>query len=304
MLNSVRPHHIFHTALALSLGVMVYTAVHQELFVDEAFYWLEGQYPDWSYAELPGWTQWIHALTSRLLPDHPFFMRLPGLLAFASLPYLAMGISRLLHGHQQSHAVGVLMLCLPMLTLAGTLAIPDIWLVWFGLLAVWLLAQFIHTQHRQWAFLLGLALAAGSNVHIRFWPVVLIAATVTLIIFRQHKPTVKGLLTISLPIMCLGFLPIIWFNLQHDFVMFSFQLTDRHPWNFQTSHFSFLLMQMLVTTPLVFVLCVALCQHTLSGQGMIRVLSWMALLHWLLYATTGFFTDNLRFNWHWPLRSK
>ena len=34
-------------------------AIQLPLFVDEAFYWQEGQHPGWAYSDLPGLTAWL-----------------------------------------------------------------------------------------------------------------------------------------------------------------------------------------------------------------------------------------------------
>ncbi|MCF6300373.1 MAG: hypothetical protein L3J52_04540, partial [Proteobacteria bacterium] len=87
----------FLTTFFLISALQIWLAWHSQLFGDEAFYWLEGQFPAWSYAELPGWTAWLAAFSETALPHHYFFLRLPHLLAALSIPFLGMAISKGLH---------------------------------------------------------------------------------------------------------------------------------------------------------------------------------------------------------------
>jgi len=284
--------------------LQLYSIFNHQLFGDEAFYWLESQHLAWSYTELPAWTQWMIALSEFFFPRHPFFIRLPSLLAALSLPWLSMLIAHTIKPESHpSWKTGLLTLALPLLALAGILAIPDIWVVFFALLAVlfWLLA--IQQMKNKWFFALGLTLALGINVHLRFWLIVFIAAVSFIWQFRHHQTLVKRLLLITLPVAALGFLPIVWFNVQHNFPMLAFQLSDRHPWQFQSSHFTFFVVQVLVTTPLVFTLSAATVFSKQRNNQIIASLVYLALFHWLTYAVVGFFSDNLRFNIHWTLFS-
>ena len=308
MLKPISAKNLFWVCYGLMCLLQLFAATQFPLFGDEAFYWLEGQHLAWSYAELPGWTQWSIALGQWLLPPSEFSVRLPSLMAAFSIPWLGMMVSHQLQIQKtnQSHSdwhTGLLLLSLPLLALAGVLAIPDIWITFFALLTTYVLIQADQTLQRRWFLLLGLVLALGVNVHVRFWLLVGLAGIIYLWHCRHRKPAIIGLLAISLPLMLLGFLPILWFNYQHDFPLLTFQLQERHPWAFQPSHATFVLIQMLVTTPLIFLLCAQLTVKHLSGQSFSTFIARLAMAHWLLYAVLGFFTDELRFNIHWVLSS-
>lgn len=282
-----------------------------ELFGDEAFYWLEGQHLDWSYAELPGFTAWISALSEQLFPHYPVFLRLLPWLAALSLPFIGFAIAQLLNSKANSQGTkpsdaAWLMLSLPLMGVVSTLALPDIWLLLFGLLMVYLLLRAMQYRSNFDFIWLGVIVALGINVHLRFW---LIAGLLVIIaVLRLRKtPCFHKLLTISLPIALLGLLPILWFNWQHDFPLFNFQLKQRHPWSFQAQHLLFVPLQWLLLSPLVFILWLHLAyslyqkRRTLSTAK--QLVFGLAVLHWLTYVVLGFFSDNLRLNIHWPLFS-
>ncbi len=274
-----------------------------ELFVDEAFYWLEGQDLAWSYAELPGWTAWVLAFSEWLFPHHPAFLRLLPWLAGLTLPWMALAITQLIHPQEKVSSQFGLIWALPLTAVVSVLALPDIWLLFFALLSTWLTLLALSKNQSRYFVALGLCLALGLNVHVRFWFFAFILACCCLGIYRHHT---QKLLTISLPLSLLGLLPVLIFNIEHQFPLLNFQFKDRHPWSFQINHLWFFLVQMLICTPLVFVLWL---------QGLAKLSGWQALkkpqkmillaalLHWLLYALLGFFSDTMRLNLHWPLLS-
>ncbi len=310
MLKNITAKTYFLFTYILVGSVQIYAAFNHQLFGDEAFYWLESQWLSWSYSEVPGWTPWTLAFIDWLLPQHQFSVRIPNLMAALSIPWLGIFISRALNNEpSNSWLVGLLLLALPILGVAGTLAVPDVWLIFFSLLAVWVLLQAIGNNHTYLFIMLGLVLALGINVHLRFWLVILVTSGVVFWQFRSHHVVLK-LLKLTLPMMLLGFIPVLIFNLQHDFPLLSFQLKDRHPWEFQPSHFSFFLTQVVISTPWVFYLClknlksgIMINAGSSTQQLLIKTLVWAATVHWLVYALLGFFSDTLRLNIHWTLVS-
>ena len=68
-------------------------AAHLPLFVDEAFYWQEGQHLAWAYSDLPGLTAWMTRLGVALGGDSTLALRAPFLLLAAGLPWLVARIT-------------------------------------------------------------------------------------------------------------------------------------------------------------------------------------------------------------------
>lgn len=272
------------------------------LFADEAFYWLEGQHLDWSYSELPGWTAWVMAFSEWLFPHHPFFLRLLPWLAALSIPWLALAINRLINPQSNDMAFG-LVWALPLTGLVSVLALPDVWLLFFAFLSAFLTVGAIKHKQTIWYISLGISLALGINVHVRFWFFAFLLAVVTLSLCWHQRTTIQQFLRLSMPLAILGLVPILVFNFQHDFPLLSFQLKERHPWQFQFSHLWFFLIQWAVCTPLVFILWIKGLLKFRHFNQLQKILILTALCHWLIYALLGFFSDNLRLNLHWPLLS-
>ena len=68
--------------------VKVAIAARLPLFVDEAFYWQEGQHLAAAYSDLPGLTAWLTRLGVELGGHHVLAVRAPFLLIAAVLPWL------------------------------------------------------------------------------------------------------------------------------------------------------------------------------------------------------------------------
>lgn len=284
-------------------------ALSSPLFVDEAFYWLEGQYLAWSYSEVPGFIPWLLAGAQWLFPNDPFWIRLPSLTMAVLIPWMGMYLAFLAGIKQeQTWVTGLLLISLPLLGIAGTLAIADIWIIGFTLLSLVFWTQASTKKRRSYFVGLGFILAIGINIHIRFWLIVLIACLVIFWQYKGQKEVIYSLLKVTFPIMLIGFVPIFIFNIQNDFPLLSFQLKERHPWEFQANHLSFFLVQIVITTPLLFLLCLKSIKKHISSspskkEKLIYLLTSFAVIHWLTYALLGFFSDTLRLNIHWTLVS-
>ncbi len=82
----MRRRHAFVLAWALATLVKLAIAVRLPLFVDEAFYWQEGQHLAWAYSDLPGLSAWLASMGDAVAPGNVLALRLPFLLMMPSLP--------------------------------------------------------------------------------------------------------------------------------------------------------------------------------------------------------------------------
>lgn len=308
MLRSPSIRYLFWAFYLTIIALQSVLAWQNELFVDEAFYWLEGRFLQFSYTEVPGFVPWLNALSGHFLPTNSFYFRLPYLLAAWSIPWLAFHLATLLSPERdKAYLAAIFSLCLPLLGLVGVLAIADVWILFFSVSAVIFLLRLLISQQPFDALVLGLVLALGVNVHIRFWFVLFIAFMAAIMVWRSQITRLKWLWQLTFPLLIVGFLPIIWFNFQHDFPLLSFQLGERNPWQFQISHLWFFVTQILLTTPLIFWLCLSTLKVTqdndLKQKKALQFIQYIGIMYWLLYALLGFYSDNLRTNAHWPLLS-
>ena len=72
-----RAHRTFVILWTLATAVKLLIAARLPLFVDEAFYWQEGQHLAAAYSDLPGMTAWLTRLGVELGGHHLLALRLP-----------------------------------------------------------------------------------------------------------------------------------------------------------------------------------------------------------------------------------
>ncbi len=297
----LKPRAQFVLSFVVIIFLQLWFIFHQQLFGDESFYWLESQYIGWSYSELPGWTAWMIRLGTEVFGNNYFGVRAVSYLGFLSIFRAVWLINQQIS--QPSINPSLLLLATPIFVLLAVMALPDIWLVFFVIWTVYLFIKSIKSNRiYDWVFL-GLLIASGINVHVRMWIWLFVAGLAFLWVYRQQSYVLKPLILITLPIALLGFAPILWFNLYNEFALFEFQFGRRHPWQFQLGNISFVLSQLLVISPLVFLLWMKNIVGLRNKPAIVKWVFLTAILHWFLYAILSLFADGLRTTVHWLLIS-
>src|SRR5690606_1589511 len=90
---ALRARSAFLVLFALVMALKLLVAVRLPAFVDEAFYWLEGQHLAPAYSDLPGLTAWLTRLGVALVGNNELGLRLPFLLMGAAVPWLMVRIT-------------------------------------------------------------------------------------------------------------------------------------------------------------------------------------------------------------------
>ena len=301
------------TSIAMFVVILVFfllqlwLVISLQLFGDEAFYWLESQYLDFSYAELPAWTQWMIRLGTTLFGQNKFAVRSFSYLGYCSVFYALWLINKKLSISSSDRFSNImLMFSMPIFVLIAVMAMPDIWLIFFIMWISYFVIVACNNNETKYWVIIGLFIACGLNVHVRMWIWVFFAGIAFVILHINQKQLIKSLLLISLPLSLVGLIPVILFNYQHDFVLFDFQFEQRHPWNFQLKNISFLLSQLIVITPVVLYLwfksvsTIFTKQKTLQS---VKWIAWTAVAHWLFYVFSSLFADGLRTTVHWVIVS-
>jgi len=278
-----------------------------QLFGDEAFYWLESQNLALSYAELPGWNAWMIRLGTQLFGHNYFAVRSLGYFAFLSL----FAAIYLLHKITKPKPVAfidsaALLMSMPLVVLIVTMALADVWLLFFVVWLSYFLIRSVQSQQFWDWFFVGILVALSLNVHVRMWMWLFVAGAVFLYCFHSHKQVVKKALLIALPLGLLGLVPVLLFNDSNDYALFQFQFGRRHPWQFQMSNLGFFLSQFIVITPLVLLLWWKAVLSFRNERTNNPVLAWLlltSLVHFLMYVLMSLFADGLRTSVHWLLIS-
>ena len=111
---------------ATLLLAKVALAAHPALFVDEAFYWQEGQHMAWAYSEsLPGLTAWMTRLGVAFGGGSTLALRAPFLLLASILPWLVAHPAARELDPDQGWIAGIYAMLLPLAGTLGVLAVPE-----------------------------------------------------------------------------------------------------------------------------------------------------------------------------------
>ncbi len=193
------------------------------LIPDETYYWLWAQHLDWSYLDQPPIIAYLLFLTT-LLGSSALWVRLSPLAFGAATSYALFLLGRDLFDEGVGLRAAVLFQVVPILWLAGLLATPDapLYLAWaLALRFVW---QALHGRPGRW-LAAGLAVGLGllSKPYMAFL-VVGVAVFVAIyhrLWLRRKEPYLASVLAVVL------FLPVIYWNLHHDWAAIRFILYER-----------------------------------------------------------------------------
>src|SRR5687768_1711871 len=107
-------------------AIKLLIATRLPLFVDEAFYWQEGQHFAAAYSDLPGLTAWMTRLGTEIGGQHVLALRAPFLFLAALLPWLITHIASRWFGEAVGWRAGSLVVLMPLAGSLGILALPDV----------------------------------------------------------------------------------------------------------------------------------------------------------------------------------
>lgn len=282
--------------------VKVLVAARLPLFVDEAFYWQEGQHPALAYSDLPGLTAWMTRLGVALGGAHVLAVRGPFLLVAAFVPLMVVRITRRTFGEREGWTAGVFALLLPLAGSLGLLAVPDVMLALATLVCLDAAACLLAKVDARHALELALGLALGALSHYRFLAVIGVGFVALLLIPEGRRALRDPRVLIAILFGAAAWTPLVWWNYDNADAGLRFQLVDRHPWAFHASGLWFVAIQALLVTPLLaFALLRAGDDARRGPLRSARLLATAGLLVVAGFFALGFFADTERVSFHWPL---
>ena len=302
-----RAYITFLALWALVTAVKVLIAAQLPLFVDEAFYWQEGQHLATAYSDLPGLTAWLTRLGVEIAGDHRLGVRLPFLALGAVLPWMVAFIATRWFGSRVGWQAGALALLMPLSATLGILAVPDVPMAIAALLCLDGGARLLRNVDAGSALMLALGLLVGALSHYRFIGVIIVGFIALLLLPEGRRMLRDPRVWIALTVGIVAWLPLLAWNLGNQDAGLKFQLIERHPWEFQGEGLLFLLIQPMMVTPLLFVamagVAVAGLRHRVRGfhHVQLRYFALVGATSTLLIFLFGFFTDVERISFHWPL---
>ena len=302
--DAARWRTAFWMVWALLLIIKIVLAATLAPFGDEAWYWQESRALDWSFSDLPLATALLIRLGETLLGHGVLAMRAPFLLLGALLPLILVHTGTRLFGARAGWFTGLLALGLPLLGTLGMFALPDVPLTLCAAVGFDALERAARTRRlRDWC-VLGIALAGAGLSHYRAAMLLLTGLAFLLLAARGRQLWRDRGLWISVGIALLGLVPLLIFNLEHDWVALSFQAVERNPWTFHADGLVQPLEQAIVCTPLFYLLLIWAAWRCVkrAGEGAPwDVLSICAVVPLSAWFVLGCFADDTRLRLHWPL---
>ena len=291
--------------LALWIAVLaakLVLAARLPLFVDEAFYWQEGQHLAWAYSDLPGLTAWLTRVGVELGGNHPLALRAPFLLIGASIPWLVAAITAREYGRSAAWTAASFAVLLPLAGGLGLLALPDAAMVLAALLCVDAVVRLLRGVGAAPAVELALGLVIGALSHYRFIAVIGVGMLVLLSMVEGRRLLRDPRVLIALALGAAAWTPLVAWNMANAEAGLRFQLVDRHPWAFHADGAWFAVIQALMVTPLLLAaLATAAWRHHSDARPLPRMLALSGALIVLGFFVLGFFADTERVSFHWPL---
>jgi 4-amino-4-deoxy-L-arabinose transferase-like glycosyltransferase len=293
----------FWAAWVLTLGVHIALAMSLSPFGDEAWYWQESRSLDWSFSDIPAATAWLIRAGEALFGHGVLGMRSLFLLQGALIPLILMSTSRRLFGDAAAWRTGLLALALPLLGLMGIFALPDVPLTFFTVVAFDQLERATRTNRSGAWLLLGFALTGAWLTHYRAAVVVAAGLVFLCLTPRGRQLWSNPRLWMALSVSCLGLVPLLIFNAEHQWVAVHFQIVERNPWSFHGDAIIEPIEQAIACTPLFYLLLLWAAWRCLrsSSRAPWDLLACCAVAPLLLFFAFGFFIDDVRFRLHWPI---
>lgn len=284
--------------VAVKLGI----AATLPLFVDEAFYWQEGQHLAPAYSDLPGLTAWLTRLGVEIGGDHLLALRMPFLMLASLVPLLVVRITSREFGARYGWIAGCFAILLPLSGTLGLLALPDAAMAVATLLCVDAGARLLRQVTAGAALELASGLAIGALSHYRFIAVIAVGF-LALSLLPEGRRVLRDVRTwTAIAFGASAWAPLIAWNIDNADAGLRFQLVDRHPWAFHPDGVLFIVIQALSVTPLLFAaLLHAGWRGRLGALPATRYFALLGILVVLGFFLLGFFADTERVSFHWPL---
>ncbi|KGM55492.1 membrane protein [Lysobacter daejeonensis GH1-9] len=302
MLDVRRSRLAFLALFAAVLLAKLLVAARLPLFVDEAFYWQEGQHLAAAYSDLPGLTAWLARLGVEVGGGGLLGLRWPFLLMAAAVPLLMVVLAKREFGAAVGWQAGSLALLLPLSGTLGLLALPDVALALATVLCVDAGTRLLRRAEAGAAFELALGLGIGALTHYRFVAVIGVGFVALLLLPEGRRALRSAWTWAAITCGATAWMPLVVWNLANADAGLRFQLVDRHPWAFHADGLWFVAIQALLATPLLLAaMLTASRRGAAASRPAVRYLAWSGGLLVLGFFLLGFVADNERVSFHWPL---
>lgn len=218
--------------LIISMIIRGFLAAFHEFGNDEVYYWTYAMYPDWSHFDHPGMVGWIMQLFSlNLLLDSEFFLRLSSIIFMTVNTWLMYLIGTEIKNRIAGLYSALLFTAsLYAFVITGVFIMPDTPLMLFTLISIYLFIKHFkqstemhdRTFPQGNATLLLAGLCAGLAMLSKYSAAFIWVGVGLYILIYNRKELKNKYLYLSILISAICLLPILIWNMQHDFISFNF----------------------------------------------------------------------------------
>ena len=216
--------------LIISALVRSFLAAFIEFGNDEVYYWTYAMYPDWSHFDHPGMVGWIMQLFSlNLLFHSEFALRLSSIVFMTLDTFIIYKIGCLIKNKLAGFYAALLYTAsLYCFIINGVFIMPDTPLMLFTLLALWCFLKYFMASRGDKAclvptgYLLLGGLFAGLALLSKYSAIFIWVGVGFYVLFYDSKQFKNKYLYISAFISIVCMLPVLIWNLQNDFISFTF----------------------------------------------------------------------------------
>ena len=208
--------------LVISALVRAVLAAWLEFGNDEVYYWAYALYPDWSHFDHPPMVGWVIQLFSlNLLLDSEFFIRLASIVFMTANTYIIFHIGKDLKDAQTGlYAALLYTASIYAFVITGIFIMPDTPLMLFWLLAVWMGVRSLSLSKGRFIILFGLF--AGLAMLSKYSGISLWVGMALYILIFNRKQLKNPYLYLALLISALCCIPILYWNIDNNFISFRF----------------------------------------------------------------------------------
>lgn len=206
-----------------------------DLLVEESYYWNYANHLDFSYLDHPPMVAYLIKLFTIIFGTNEFAVRLPGILCWIICSIYSYRLTELIKPKSGIYSL-LLLAVLPFFFIQSIAMTPDLPLIagWSACL-YYLYLTLVKNQTQSW-YLVGIAF--GLSLLSKYTIVLLLPAIFIYMLFvnQAYKKLLSPQPYLAALIAACFFSPVIYWNINHDWVSFLFQSTRRFN---ETNEFSF-----------------------------------------------------------------
>lgn len=208
--------------LTVSALIRAFIAGWVELGNDEVYYWTYAMFPDWSHFDHPGMVGWVMQLFSlNLLFDSEFFLRLSSVVFMTMNTWIVYRIGKELRDENLGLRAALLYTAsIYAFVITGIFILPDTPQNLFWLLGFWALIRYLKKRSNTAMVLAGVAI--GLCILSKYTGAFLWLGFGLYTLFYDRKTLKNPYFYLALLITFLCCIPILYWNLQNDFISFRF----------------------------------------------------------------------------------